>query len=132
MAGETLVKETLSENMVKEGSSLTSALDNLHLDISAAFWMFYPETNTWKYRFASSQTKNLGPLAIYKAVQNALAEGKFHYIKLSDVSIIDENHPLLSGLAAIIKTGNTIQNIRFSRNVVNGQFIEDLLIYRLR
>lgn len=130
MAEETLVKETLSKEMIEEGVRLTEALTK-ELRLVAALWMFYPENNSWKYHFAAHEGKLLGPHELYRRVQKILAEPSYNYIRLRDVSIRDPDHALLRALGKIIKTGNNLQRIRFVRNAIDGLYIEDAFVYML-
>lgn len=48
-----------------------------------------------------------------------------------DISVVDEKDPLFLLLRSAISTGPGVGGIRFSRNVVNGQLIEDAYLYRV-
>jgi hypothetical protein len=46
--------------------------------------------------------------------------------------VADMNAPLIALLKAAISTGKGVGGIRFSRNTINGHYIEDAYIYRLQ
>ncbi len=48
-----------------------------------------------------------------------------------DISAVDEKDPLFLRLRSAISTGPEVGGIRFSRNVVNGQLIENSYVYRV-
>ena len=51
--------------------------------------------------------------------------------KLDEIGLLDQNAELVKLLRIAIHTGPGIGRIRFSKNVINGHFIEDALIYRV-
>lgn len=52
-------------------------------------------------------------------------------IPLSSISVFDSDDALPKLLRAAIRTGGGIHHVRFSRSTINGQFIEDALVYRI-
>jgi len=56
----------------------------------------------------------------------------FDPLRLDDVVVSDNDDPTLRLLRGAIKTGPTLDRIRFSRNRIGNAFIEDALIYRLQ
>jgi hypothetical protein len=50
---------------------------------------------------------------------------------LSVIGLLDEHAELVKLLRSTVPTGHGIRNMRFSKNVINGHFIEDALIYRV-
>jgi hypothetical protein len=46
--------------------------------------------------------------------------------------MVSPKHPLLQLLKGAIQTGPGINGIRFSRNMINGTYIDDAFIYRLQ
>jgi len=133
MAKEILVTELLSEQMILAGSKLIDKLDNSSCRVKAAFWMFLPEEKTWKFILASPLVKEEGPRKYYKRIvdanKKAVADGNI--ISLNDISVLDVDNQLIQLLKFAISTGDSISNIRFSKNTINGVFIDDTHIYRM-
>ena len=51
--------------------------------------------------------------------------------KKTNVGVANIDHPIVQLMKFAIETGeNDVSEIRFSRNTINGTFIEDSLIYR--
>jgi len=134
MVENVLVKEILTESMIKAGEELTRILDQMNWPVTASLWFYFVEENQWKLLLTSPLVTKEGPKRGYQRVQEAL--GKFQQgipkIGLQDVAVIDESHPLISLMRPAIRTGGGISGIRFSKNVINGQVIEDAYIYRLQ
>jgi len=128
-----VVKESLSNEMISAGSELTRRLDESGFLVSAAFWLYEPDSNAWRFTIGSPEVRTQGLKAAYKQVQSvvtAIPEDQ-PKIPLKDISVIDSNDPFISLLRVGIRTGGGIAGIRFGRNMINGVLIEDAYIYRL-
>ena len=133
MAQELLVGEQLTPDMIKSGELLIAALDKLNLRVKGAFWLLLPEQHVWRLIIASPEVRLHGPKAVYRkiaAVLNKLPD-EVTPVGTKDISVVEDNHPLLLVLRSAVSTGPGISGIRFSRNVINGQLIEDAYLYRV-
>ncbi len=132
MAENTVVKQQLTDEMIEVGAQLTQKLDELGLQIPVAMWFFMTDINEWRLLFASPQLSAEGPREVYERIEEARrALGpQAENLPLSMIGLIDTHHQLVQLLRLALKTGPGVSRIRFSKNVVNGQFIDDALIYR--
>jgi len=119
--------------MVRAGAALTRKLDDLGWPLVASLWLYVTETNSWKLVLASPLVASAGPKQAYETVQTALAEvaAEADGLTLSDIGVTEPHNPLLKLLRVAIDTGPAIGAVRFTKNVINGQFIEDAYIYRM-
>ena len=133
MAENTVVKEQLTDEMIEAGAQLTQKLDELGMEVSVALWFFISDINEWRLLFASPRLSADGPIEVYKKVEEArkLLGVQAERLPLSEVGLIDTNSQLFQLLRMAVRTGPGIARIRFSKNVINGQFIDDALIYRI-
>ena len=133
MAENTVVKDQLTDSMIQAGTELTRKLDEIGLPTSAALWLFDPEVNEWRLLFASSEVSTQGPRQVYERIRLALQQlgEKAAAAPLSVIGLLDEHAELVKLLRSARATGPGIGRIRFSKNVINGHFIEDALIYRV-
>jgi len=133
MDKELLVREVLSEQMIKAGAKLVKRLDQSVSNVQAALWIFLPEDKTWKLMIISPLVKTDGPRSFYKRIleANKIAHDTEAIVSLNDVSVEDTSLPLIRMLRSAISTGCGINGIRFSKNTINGAFIEDAYIYRI-
>lgn len=120
--------------MIEAGAELTRKLDTSGLRVTTALWLFEPELNEWRLLFASPEVATKGPRDVYEKIRqaiNQLAE-KASAVPLSVVGLLDTNAELARLLKGALRTGSgpNVSQIRFSKNVINGHFIEDALIYR--
>lgn len=134
MVENVLVKESLTESMIKAGEELTRILDQMNWPVTASLWFYFIEENQWKLLFASPLVEKEGPKLAYQRIQEALRNFQqgTPKIGLQDVAVTGEAHPLISLMKIAIRTDGGISGIRFSKNVINGQVIEDAYIYRLQ
>jgi hypothetical protein len=133
MAYEPVVTQTFTQEMAEAGGSLLQRLDSQGLDITAALWFYLESSDTWRLVIASPGVQSQGPKHVYERVQKALgSDVDESRIKLGDISVVPPDDSLIKLLGIAIKTGRKdISGIRFSRNTINGQFIQDAYIYRL-
>lgn len=132
MAESAMVKEQLTGSMIDAGAELTKKLDESGLAVTTALWLFVPEVNEWRLLFASPDVGEKGPRDVYERIQHAINElgEKASAVPLSVVGLLDANDDLVRLLRVSIRTGPGVNRIRFSKNVINGHFIDDALIYR--
>lgn len=133
MAAEILVGEQLTEDMIAAGEHVLGALDRAALPVKSAFWLWLPDQQVWRLFLASAYVRQQGPKAVYRRVLAAIKKlpAEVHRVDIKDITVVEETHPLIQGLGVLVKTGPGKSRIRMSRNVVNGQFIEDALLYRM-
>ncbi|MBP2701877.1 hypothetical protein [Photobacterium lucens] len=132
MAKDILVTERLTDSMMKAGAELVARLDKNNADVKSAFWFYLSEDQVWKFIVASPQVDTIGPREYYKKINeaNLLAEDTENVISLNDIGVSNTQNQIVQTLKFAIGTGDGISGIRFSRNTINGIFIEDTYIYR--
>ena len=131
MAKELLVTDALSDKMIQAGAKLVERLDEDASNIKSALWLYFPDARNWKLILASEIVETDGPRKLYEKIQGAnrnAAESE-DVISLNDISVTTPKHQLISMLAMMIGTGQGISGIRFTRNNINGIYIDDAYIY---
>ena len=133
MAQDLLVGDQLTEDMITTGEHVVRALDKLNVLVKGAFWLLLPEQRVWRLIVASPEVETLGPKAVYRKVDAALKRlpSDVQPISTRDITVLEDSNSLVQLMRAMIRTGPTISNVRMSRNIVNGQLVEDALIYRM-
>jgi hypothetical protein len=126
------MKEQLTGPMIDAGAELTAKLDESGLPITTALWFLVPELNEWRLLFASPEVATKGPRDVYEKIQTAVGQlgDKASAVPLSSIGLMDANADLVRLLKVAIRTGPGVNRIRFSKNTINGHFIDDALIYR--
>jgi hypothetical protein len=132
MAENTVVKEQLTDEMIDAGARLTQKLDESGLPIPVAMWFFMPDINEWRLLFASPEVSKTGSRYVYEQIEEARKAlgAQAEHVPLSAIGVIDIKHELVQMLRVGLRTGPDVSRVRFSKNVLNGRFIDDALIYR--
>jgi hypothetical protein len=132
MAIELLVTDALSEKMIQAGGKLVERLDDDAANIKSALWLYFPDSRNWKLILASETVETDGPRKLYEKIQgaNRSASEPEETVSLNDIVVSTPKHELISVLAMMIGTGQGISGIRFTRNNINGIYIDDAYIYR--
>ena len=133
MAQEVVVREVLTSEMIEAGAGLIRRIDPDYLFVSACLWLYLPESDVWRLIIASPEVDRYGPRRVYQKIQSVLSEipEDIPHISLMDISVVEDNDSLVSLLRRAVKTGDSVSGVRFSRNTINGQFIDDAYIYRM-
>lgn len=132
MAKDVLVTESLSEQMIGAGAKLVERLDADNSEVKSSFWLLSPEERLWKFIVASPLVASEGPKNFYKRIisANQRADLEEWVISLNDIGVTGTDNHIVQLMRVAIGTGAGISGIRFSRNTINGHFIEDAYIYR--
>ena len=132
MAKNILVTESLSDSMIRAGAKLIERLDVEQSQVRSAFWLYISEDKAWKLIIASPLVDSLGPREYYKkvVVANSVALEEEEVISLNDIGVTSTTNQIVQLLKFAIGTGDGISGVRFSKNTINGHFIEDSYIYR--
>ena len=128
-----MVINSLSPEIISAGVRLLEELDQEHIAVDGAFWMFDEEQRAWKLMLSLPEVTEEGPRSAYRKIQGALQRlVEEPRVELQDIALLKPDSPLLKTLRSVIQTGPKVANIRFSNNVINGQAIPDALIYRVQ
>ncbi len=127
-----MVDLILSDDRIEAGEALIQQLDDADVKVDAALWLYSSDTERWKLVLSLPEIISLGPKAAYSEVQKGLTQlSNGRRISLNDVVVARPQEPMLKLLRKVVRTGPGISRLRFTGNVVDGQMIDDALIYRL-
>lgn len=128
-----MVEAHLTKEMIDAGAALVRKLDERGIQPDAAFWLYFPDIQTWKLVIAQAKVGSEGPKQMYRQIQELMEEfsQQIHELSLDDVTLSKPDAPIISLLRMAIHTGPGVSGIRFKNNVINGTVIEDAFIYRL-
>jgi hypothetical protein len=126
-------RKELTEENIELGKKVLKGLDKEGFHAVAAFWLLAQGTEGWRYVIASEWIDKYGPIDTYGKLQDQLIAilGKEN-IFIKYTSLISPTHPLINLLKVAIQTDpRSVSGIRFTGNVINGQYIDDAYIYRM-
>ncbi len=123
----------LVDRDIKDGETLVRRLDRDRFPVTAAFWYYEAEDERWTLIIASSIVREHGPREAYRKLIQSIKRIKKSDYALDSVRVelVKEEDHLPNLLRRAIKTGHDIAGIRFTKNTINGFFIEDAYIYRV-
>jgi hypothetical protein len=127
-------KTLLVDVNVEQAAKLIRLLDKTELEVHSALWLYSPEEDKWRLVIATPMIERRGPQRAYMVIQKILANNpEFSDLSFMDISLVSErNSKLINTLRKAIQTGKEIANIRFSRNVIDGEYLEDAIILRMQ
>lgn len=125
-----MVDAVLVESAIHTGEELVRRLGAAHLDVRAAFWLYLPESETWRLYIASPLVDSKGSKWMYERIREVIVRFALD-LSLREVSAVGPSERMVKLLRRAISTGPDISRIRFSRNVIDGTFVEDAYIYRM-
>jgi hypothetical protein len=133
MAEDVVVRDAFTPQMAEAGKALLQELDKGSWRPPAAFWLFVPEAAQWRLLLADPELSKAGPRSAYQHIFDALKKvtPARNELTLHDIAVVDPQTPIVRLLQTAIRTGPGISGIRFSRNVIDGHFVEDAYVYRL-
>lgn len=120
----------LSQELRAAGEELVRELDRKRFLVKAAFWFFLADRGEWRFVIATPTLRLDGPKKLYKQIQSVLTKTKSP-VSLSAIALLDTKDPLITLFSSTIRTGDGISGIQFTRNTINGHFIDDAYIYRM-
>lgn len=124
MAEDALVNED-----IEAAGRLVSFLDEHGLGVRGALWLYDSDAERWRFVIAFREARKditTFYLDVAKAKTAAHADD---LLDLSRVDIVDPDRSIFTALKGVISvTGNS--RVRFSRNRINGVYLEDAMIYR--
>ncbi|HLB90254.1 MAG TPA: hypothetical protein VJK29_21525 [Terriglobales bacterium] len=128
-----MVTTTLVERDIEDGKRLIKALDESEFKVRSALWFYVSEADKWVLYIASPIFDEKGPSSGYAALQKVLLGISPRLgLSLGDVAVVSPNDDLIKLLRSAVRTGPGISTMRFSRNTINGVFIQDALLYRVQ
>lgn len=139
MAEETLVKETLTQEMVDCGWEVIRALKNRSVELSACFWLYSAEINDWKLVLSFPEVEKDGPKKAYQTIQSVIWPEGYRMIDpdsllfrlyLHDITVLSPSHPLVRS-ARSVTLGTESGGVRLKRGRLGDSFFDDVYVYNL-
>jgi len=138
-----VVTSHLTEGMIAGGQRVVDLLDAASFPFSGALWLLDGESRTFRLMIVTQFREGAGPKLLYKKLRLALTCGGNAPppIPLTDISLVTSNTPivrLIESMASSFRMMSSAEEngssdvLRLMRNTINGHYIEDALIYRLR
>lgn len=126
-----MVAVNISQEKIAAGRKLVERLLKQQKHLRAALWIFFTDANAWKLGLAFDEefTAKAGYRMALKA--HGSEEQTRNQIALEELFVFRGLTPFLKTLGTMVSTGDSIADITFSGNVINGQVMPDCHIYYL-
>jgi hypothetical protein len=126
-----MVEANLTNELIDAGAKLVDKLDKRGLAPDAAFWLYFPEEQTWKLVLVEVKLAKKGPKAAYAEIQKVLTGEKgLESLRLDNLVLEKPDARIVELIRKAMRTGSGITGIRFKNNVIDGTLIDDAYIYR--
>ncbi|MBC8278264.1 MAG: hypothetical protein H8E46_08540 [FCB group bacterium] len=123
-------KTTLVEKDIEAGKDLVRKLDDMDLKVTSAFWIYDSDSEIYRLVIAFPFYDEHGPKAAYLKIRSVLDTfGESFRISLSNIHAVSPSDSFVIKMSKAIRVEG-LSDIRFSRNVIDGEYVEDALIYR--
>ncbi len=132
MAQELLVGDHLTADMISTGSLVIKSLDTAKVGLKAAFWRYMPDERTWRLFLVSPQVRNLGPTAVYRKVNDAIAKMPIDALRptTNDISVLDDKSTMYTRIRSLLSDPSSSSGVRLVRSSASGKLADDLFVYR--
>jgi len=127
-----MVETNLTKELIDEGARLVKKLDERGLAPDVAFWLYFPEEQSWKLLLVAVGLAKKGPKAAYSKVQTILAKyaQEFENIRLEDLVLEKPDARVVELIRKAVRKGPVVRGFRIKNNVVDGTLVEDAFVYR--
>lgn len=134
MVKDTLVvlKEQLTPEMIEAGARLIEKLDESGVSVPLAMWFFDAEINEWRLLFSSPELSPTGSLPVYEKIQEirkALGARR-EDVPFSMIMVLPPYREPIRWFKDGPRIGPDLSWVRMKKEVVDGHYIDDALIYR--
>lgn len=134
MVEKVAVAQDLSPEMVKAGERLLAEFDRRQVPVSGMLWWYQAEPEIWRLIVVMPEVKSRGPVLAYQKVQSILPDMPEDQptLGLENISVWDAEDSIISLMRKAVRIGGRgVGGVRFSRNSIDGVYIDDAYIYRL-
>jgi len=122
----------LDQLLIEEGKRMLKVLDSTDIKPSSALWFYLEEQKVWRLIIASPYFNNLSAQDRYRRLIGIFNQEAFTRLEVGSIVLLPADDPLISLLKIAVRTNpDSISEISFKSNTVNGVFIYNSLIYRL-
>ena len=128
-----MVETNLTRERIEAGAKLLARMGERGIAPDVAFWLYFPDEQTWKLLLAEVKLSKTGPRAAYAQLQAVLSKyaSEISALSLDELVIERPDARVVELIRKTVKTGPGISGIRFRNNVIDGTLIEDAYIYRV-
>ena len=128
-----MVKRELTADMIEAGVRMLELLDRHRFRVRAALWLYFPESERWRFVVASPEVRTHGRRRAYLKIGTLAGKvpGGDEIFGPGAVTALEDNDRLVVSLRRSNSAGPGLRGCRLTGAAVNGTLIEDAYIYRV-
>lgn len=113
------------------GRRSLEVLDRNHIPVDAAFW-YLDDDDVWQFCVSTPLLRNTPRKSVYRKIRDALVN-EDGTLRLREITVLPASSELLRRLRTAFKVGGPadISEARLTGNTIDGEYIKDVLAYRL-
>jgi hypothetical protein len=126
-----MAETALVNSEIEAGTELVRLLDESGFPVTAAAWIYYPDIQEWRLVIRTPKAeKNLHD-AFLEMARAMDAKGDLRArLGLERLKLVPPADRMLEAMGRAVRLQG-LGTVRFSKNVINGIYIDDALVYRL-
>jgi hypothetical protein len=127
-----MVKTTLVNIDIAAGERVLEILDQAGFRVNVAMWLYSSEFEAWRLYIASPLADTEGPKQAYVRLLSAIRSSDPDLATAVTITLVSPKEPLIRGLKRTFGTARSVHGMRLGNNLVDGVFIEQGYVYRIK
>jgi hypothetical protein len=125
-------KATLVDIDITGGERVLQILDRASFKVSVALWLYSSEFEAWRLNIASPLVDTEGPKEAYIRLLSALRAADPDLTANLTITLVSPKDPLMRALRRTFGTASSVHGMRLGNNVIDGLFVEQAYVYRIK
>jgi hypothetical protein len=125
-------KATLVDIDIAAGDRVLQILDHAGIKVNVAMWLYSSEFEAWRLYIASPLVDTEGPKEAYVRLLSALRSSDPDLATAVTITLVSPKETLIRGLKRAFGTTRRVHGMRLGSNVIDGVFIEQAYVYRIK
>ncbi len=125
-------KATLVDVDIAGGERALQILDRAGFKVSLALWLYSSEFEAWRLYIASPVVDTEGPKKAYVRLLSAIRASDPDLTTAITITLVSPKDPLMRALRRTFGTTASVHGMRLGGNVIDGMFVEQAYVYRVR
>jgi hypothetical protein len=117
---------------IEAGRRILRHLDEASFKVSVAFWLFSSDRQDWRLWIATPVVDKVGKRDAYLRLGDILRAAEPELLIHPGVHLVSPKEKLIRSLRRIFGKTASVEGMRLGNNLIDGIFIEDAYVYRIR
>lgn len=125
-------KATLVDIDITAGERVLQILDRASFKVRVALWLYSSEFEAWRLIIASPLVDAEGPQKAYIRLLSALRASDPDLTANLTITLVSPKDSLMRALRRRFGTASSVNGMRLGNNVIDGVFVEQAYVYRIK